>query len=258
MKKFFTIAFVFMAFIGVLFAQGSNETTEEVVQYGDLDPVYVDKNGDMIADTPEDPSMWLDPDTLIFAYAPVEDPAVYEEVFVDFQKHLEEVTGKNVKWFAVTNYATQIEAMRAGRLHVSGFAAGTVQDAVNVGGFVPMVVMGTENGFVGYRMAIITYKGSGISTIDDIVGKNVDKTRADRCEHHGARNRFFRIFNRFRICARGLQPQKAPKRHGDRSRKAIKGCQTLRVPCFNITVNREPIPTDNSQNQNWKIKSHRS
>ena len=173
MKKFFTIAFVFMAFIGVLFAQGSNETTEEVVQYGDLDPVYVDKNGDMIADTPEDPSMWLDPDTLIFAYAPVEDPAVYEEVFVDFQKHLEEVTGKNVKWFAVTNYATQIEAMRAGRLHVSGFAAGTVQDAVNVGGFVPMVVMGTENGFVGYRMAIITYKGSGISTIDDIVGKNV-------------------------------------------------------------------------------------
>lgn len=161
--------------IGVfcLFAQGTVEESGKPVQYGELDPKYVDLNGDMVADTPKDSSQWLDPDTLIFAYAPVEDPAVYEDVFVDFQNYLEEKTGKKVKWFAVTNYATQIEAMRAGRLHVSGFAAGTVQDAVNTGGFVPMAVMGTKDGFVGYRMAIITYKGSGIEKIEDLKGKTV-------------------------------------------------------------------------------------
>ena len=174
MKKILTVLLVLsLALMGV-FAQGAKESAPaEEVRYGELDPMYVDKNGDMVADAPEDPSMWLDPDTIIFAYAPVEDPAVYEEVFVDFQRHLEEVTGKKVKWFAVTNYATQIEAMRAGRPHVSGFAAGTVQDAVNTGGFVPQTVMGTADGFVGYRMAIITYKGSGIKTIDDLKGKNI-------------------------------------------------------------------------------------
>ena len=174
MKKILAVVLVALMASMMLFAQAAKEeAAEEQVQYGELDPMYVDKNGDMVADTPEDESMWLDPDTLIFAYAPVEDPAVYEEVFVDFQRHLEEKTGKEVRWFAVTNYATQIEAMRAGRLHVSGFAAGTVQDAVNVGGFVPMAVMGTADGFVGYKMAIITYKGSGIETIEDLKGKNV-------------------------------------------------------------------------------------
>ena len=27
--------------------------------------------------TPKDPAEWVDPETLIFAYTPVEDPAVY-------------------------------------------------------------------------------------------------------------------------------------------------------------------------------------
>jgi len=174
MKKILTVLFAALVCASFVFALGSKEQAAiNRKQYGELDPVYVDKNGDMIADVPEDASQWLDPDTLIFAYAPVEDPAVYEEVFVSFQKYLEKKTGKKVKWFAVTNYATQIEAMRAGRLHVSGFAAGTVQDAVNTGGFVPFAVMGTEKGFVGYRMAIIANKSTGIKTIDDLKGKNV-------------------------------------------------------------------------------------
>ena len=171
MKKIIT-AFI-VAGICVSFASALGSQEKSGGRYGELDSMYVDKNGDMIADTPEDPSQWEDPDTLIFAYAPVEDPAVYEEVFVDFQKYLSQKTGKKVKWFAVTNYATQIEAMRAGRLHVSGFAAGTVQDAVNTGGFIPLAVMGTANGFVGYRMAIVTYNGSGINKIGDLKGKNV-------------------------------------------------------------------------------------
>jgi hypothetical protein len=33
-----------------------------------------DADGDLIADIPTDPSELVDPDTLIFAYTPVEDP----------------------------------------------------------------------------------------------------------------------------------------------------------------------------------------
>lgn len=172
MRRSVALVLVLCLVASFAFAQGAKEQAE-VVRYGELDTMYVDKDGDMVADPPADSQQWLDPDTLVFAYAPVEDPAVYEEVFVDFQKHLEAKTGKKVRWFAVTSYATQIEAMRAGRLHVSGFAAGTVQDAVNTGGFVPMVIMGAETGMTGYKMAIIAHKDSGIKTIDDLRGKTI-------------------------------------------------------------------------------------
>ena len=45
---------------------------------------YCDDNNDLVADAPKDPKNWKDPSTLVFAYTPVEDPAVYANVFKDF------------------------------------------------------------------------------------------------------------------------------------------------------------------------------
>jgi phosphonate transport system substrate-binding protein len=47
---------------------------------GDLDKAYCDRDGDLVADAPTDPKLWVNPSTLIFAYTPVEDPAVYAKV----------------------------------------------------------------------------------------------------------------------------------------------------------------------------------
>ena len=66
---------------------------------GDLDKRYCDRDGDLVADTPADASKLLDPDTLVFSYTPVEDPSVYENVFVEFMDYLTKKTGKKVKWF---------------------------------------------------------------------------------------------------------------------------------------------------------------
>lgn len=41
---------------------------------GDLDERFCDADGDLIADIPTDESQLVDPDQLIFAYTPVEDP----------------------------------------------------------------------------------------------------------------------------------------------------------------------------------------
>jgi len=41
-----------------------------------LDECFCDVDGDLIADISTDPSTLIDPDTLIFAYIPVEIPAV--------------------------------------------------------------------------------------------------------------------------------------------------------------------------------------
>ena len=123
---------------------------------------YTDADGDLIADIPEDSAQWLDPDTLIFAYTPVEDPAVYAEVWQGFLDHMAELTGKKVQFFPVQSNAAQIEAMRAGRLHVAGFNTGSNPLAVACAGFRPFTIMAAEDGSFGYEMEIITHPDSGL------------------------------------------------------------------------------------------------
>ena len=89
-------------------------------QRGDLDQRYCDEDGDLVADRPKDPKAWQNPSSLVFSYTPVEDPAVYENVFADFMAHLAKVTGKRIRWFPAESYAAQVEAMRSGRLHHDG------------------------------------------------------------------------------------------------------------------------------------------
>ncbi|MEM6340139.1 MAG: phosphate/phosphite/phosphonate ABC transporter substrate-binding protein [Pseudomonadota bacterium] len=137
---------------------------------GDLDDRYCDADGDLIADIPNDPADLVDPDTLIFAYTPVEDPAVYETAWADFLAHLEEATGKDVVFFPVQNNAAQIEAMRSGRLHIAGFNTGSNPLAVNCAGFRPFTIMAAEDGSFGYEMEILTHPGSGIESVEDIRG----------------------------------------------------------------------------------------
>ena len=138
-----------------------------------LDSRFADRDRDFVADIPLDPAEWVDPDTLIFAYTPVEDPAVYAEAWADFLTHMEEVTGKSVQFFPVQSNAAQIEAMRAGRLHVAGFNTGSNPLAVACAGFRPFAMMAKEDGSFGYEMEIITYPGSGISAIEDLKGRTV-------------------------------------------------------------------------------------
>lgn len=162
----------------VLFAGGQQEedvpeVDEEYWGRGDLDDRYFDQTGDMVADPPVNEDEWVDPDTLIFAYSPTEDPAVYEEVWEDFVSYLEDELARNVQYFGVQSYAAQIEAMRAGRLHVSGFAAGNVEEAVNTAGFRPQTIMAEPDGSFGYRMEIITHEETDIETVDDLEGREV-------------------------------------------------------------------------------------
>jgi len=138
---------------------------------GSLDERYCDENGDLVADTPTDPSEWVDPDTLIFAYTPVEDPAVYKEAWKDFLTFMEKTTGKDVVFFPVQSNAAEIEAMRSGRLHIAGFNTGSNPLAVNCAGFSPFTIMASLDGHFGYEMEIITYPGSGIEKVEDIKGK---------------------------------------------------------------------------------------
>jgi len=136
-----------------------------------LDSRFTDADGDLIADIPTDPAKWLDPPVLIFAYTPVEDPSIYAKVWDGFLAHMEKVTGKRVQFFPVQSNAAEIEAMRAGRLHIAGFNTGSNPIAVACAGFRPFTIMARADGTFGYEMEIITYPGSGITKVEDIRGK---------------------------------------------------------------------------------------
>ncbi len=138
-----------------------------------LDQRFTDADGDLVADAPKDPKQFVDPPVLIFSYTPVEDPAVYAKVWDGFVKHLEKVTGKKVQFFPVQSNAAQLEAMRAGRLHVSGFNTGSNPLAVNCAGFVPFAMMASRDNAYGYEMEIITFPGSGVTKVEDIKGKKM-------------------------------------------------------------------------------------
>lgn len=165
LTKFLSTSAIVAGFAFTSFAASASECPR-----GDLDKRYCDVDGDLIADTPTDESMLLDPDTLIFAYTPVEDPAVYKEVWSDFLTHLESETDKKVVFFPVQSNAAQIEAMRSGRLHIAGFNTGSNPLAVNCAGFSPFTIMASKDGNFGYEMEILTYPGSGIEKVEDIKG----------------------------------------------------------------------------------------
>ncbi|WP_228263326.1 phosphate/phosphite/phosphonate ABC transporter substrate-binding protein [Marinobacter panjinensis] len=143
---------------------------------GALDAMYCDEDGDLVADRPDDKSEWVNPDTLIFAYTPVEDPAIYSDIWQPFIEHLEEVTGRDVRFFAVQSNAAQVEAMRSGRLHVAGFSTGPTPFAVNLAGAVPFALMGSDEGQFGYTLQVYTQQDSDIKEIPDLKGKRVAHT----------------------------------------------------------------------------------
>lgn len=143
---------------------------------GDLDTLYCDDNSDLTADAPRDPKKFKNPGTLVFTYTPVEDPAVYENIFKPFTDHLSRCTGKKVVYFQVQSNAAEIEAMRSGRLHVGGFSTGPTAFAVNIAGAVPFAVKGYEKEFQGYNLILIVKKNSPFQKITDLKGKKVAHT----------------------------------------------------------------------------------
>jgi len=138
-----------------------------------LDPRFRDADGDLVADAPTDPKEWVDPATLIFAYTPVEDPEVYRKVWDEFLAHMTKVTGKRVIFFPVQSNAAQLEAMRAGRLHVAGFNTGSNPLAVNCAGFVPFAMMASLKDEFGYEMEIIVQADGALQKVEDIRGKTM-------------------------------------------------------------------------------------
>jgi hypothetical protein len=118
-------------------ASSAARAAEDCPYRSELDETYCDANRDLVADPPKDPKRLRNASTLVFASTPIEDPAVYQNLFKGCVDQLAACPGKKVVYFAVQSNAAQIEAMRAGRLHIAGFSSGQTGFAGNLAGVVP-------------------------------------------------------------------------------------------------------------------------
>jgi hypothetical protein len=92
MKTKLLVAMAAAALLALAAGTPNQAIAAEDCPRGALDEQYCDRDGNLTADTPTDAANLVDPDTIIFAYTPVEDPAVYREAWADFLTHMEQVT----------------------------------------------------------------------------------------------------------------------------------------------------------------------
>jgi phosphonate transport system substrate-binding protein len=161
--------------VALILSSGS-AAAQDCRNRGQLDTLYCDENGDLVADTPIDPRKWKDPATLVFAYTPVEDPAVYQNVFKPFTDHLAQCTGKRVIYYPVQSNTAEIEAMRSGRLHIAGFSTGPTGFAVNLAGAIPFAIKGNTKELQGYHLIAVVKASSPFQKLGDLKGKRVAHT----------------------------------------------------------------------------------
>jgi phosphonate transport system substrate-binding protein len=171
-----TVSAALVLAAGMILAGGSAVSAQECRNRGQLDALYCDDNNDLVADTPTDPRRLKDPATLVFAYTPVEDPAVYQNVFRPFTEFLGQCTGKRVLYYPVQSNTAEIEAMRSGRLHIAGFSTGPTGFAVNLAGAVPFAIKGNEKQLQGYHLIAIVKASSPYQKLSDLKGKRVAHT----------------------------------------------------------------------------------
>jgi phosphonate transport system substrate-binding protein len=170
--------FAFAAGLAASVAAGGMAEAQECKNRGDLDAIYCDNNNDLVADVPTDKKKLKNPATLVFAYTPVEDPAVYENIFKPFTEYLAKCTAKKVVYYPVQSNSAEIEAMRSGRLHIAGFSTGPTGFAVNMAGAIPFAAKGTAEQYRAYHLAFVVKADSPYQKLGDLKGKKVAHTSA--------------------------------------------------------------------------------
>lgn len=172
----FTVATLALGAAALTLLSADPAAAQACANRGQLDDLYCDENKDLVADLPKDQKKWRNPSVLVFAYTPVEDPAVYENIFKPFTDYLSKCAGKRVVYYPVQSNSAEIEAMRSGRLHVAGFSTGPTGFAVNMAGAIPFAAKGTEKQVRGYHLAFVVKADSPYKKLSDLKGKKVAHT----------------------------------------------------------------------------------
>jgi phosphonate transport system substrate-binding protein len=140
---------------------------------------FADRDGDLVADPPEDPTKLISPAVLIFSFVAGEDESVKQDALQPLLSQLAEKTGREVKYVHYGTTDEQLKALRDGELHIAGLNTGAVPLGVQRDGFVPLCTFGREDGSYGITMKVLVPADSPIKKLTDIKGHKVTFTRPD-------------------------------------------------------------------------------
>jgi phosphonate transport system substrate-binding protein len=140
---------------------------------------FVDKDGDMVADPPEDPKDCISPDVLTFSFVAGDEESVAQDKWKELIAAVAQKTGHQVKFVHYSKIEDQLAALKNGELQITGLNTGTVPAAVQHAGFVPLCTFGREDGSWGYTMQFLVPAGSPIKTLADIRGRKITFTQLD-------------------------------------------------------------------------------
>ena len=163
-----------------------DESSEKAVEKADSKkpaaaskPNFVDKDGDLVADSPDDPAQCIKPEVLVFSYIAGDTDSVPEASWKELLAALKAKTKHEVKFVHYDTMAAQLEALNKGELHIAGLNTGAVPSAVEQAGFVPLCTFGHDDGTYGIKMQVLVPADSPIKTLADVKGHKIMFTRAD-------------------------------------------------------------------------------
>ncbi|REK15609.1 MAG: hypothetical protein DWQ37_09075 [Planctomycetota bacterium] len=143
-----------------------------------LAPEYSDRDGDLMADVPDDEQR-LDPETLVLAYYEGDDDDEERVHWDGLRNHLKQATGRDVVGQPYLNTADQVAAIKKGEIHLVALHAADTPYIVNHAGLVPFAVLGSDSGASGNHLDIAVPADSTIKTLADVRGHKLTCTRPD-------------------------------------------------------------------------------
>lgn len=140
---------------------------------------FPDKDGDLVADPPEEPEKMISPEVLRFSFVAGETESVPEGAWKELINALAEKTGRKVEYVHYTTVEEQLAALKKGDLHIAGLNTGIVPIAVQSDGFVPLCTFGRDDGSYHYTMKVIVPADSSIKSLRELKGRKIIFTRPD-------------------------------------------------------------------------------
>ena len=128
---------------------------------------FTDKQGRLLADPPESPDQFINPDTIVVAHIDGSDETPGTS-WADWEEHLSKAIGKKVVDQTYTNSADQISDAGSGKVTLLALHAADAPFLVNNFGFQPLAVLGDRSGINGKRLSLVVPAGSPIATPSDI------------------------------------------------------------------------------------------
>lgn len=125
----------------------------------------------LIADSPKEVATKLGIKELRFAAIPVVGSGSLEEFWKPVITHLQKEFGVKITMKYVGDYAALITGMQHKHIDIAYLGPESYVQAAARAGAVALVTEKNASGIAGYHSIIITKKGSGLNTIEDLKGK---------------------------------------------------------------------------------------